>query len=82
MSLTPTFILHSAGPPLHVGHFEHYFVILTSLGLITRSFSSSVSSRLKTPAQQVFDVSRNTRRPLQSDAVNCEKTLHHSNTTL
>lgn len=38
MSLTPTFILHSAGSPLHVGHFEHYFVILTSLGLIIPQF--------------------------------------------
>lgn len=34
MSLTPTFILLSAGFPFE--YFEHYFVILTSLGLLIR----------------------------------------------
>lgn len=60
MSLTPTFILHSAGFPLHVGHFEHYFVILTSLGLIIRS--SLFFFFLSLSTSRVFDVLWNTRQ--------------------
>lgn len=36
--LNPYFYIALSRFPLHVGHFEHYFVILTSLGLIIRSF--------------------------------------------
>lgn len=58
MSLTPTFILLSAGFPFE--YFEHYFVILTSLGLLIRRpsilfFLTYPPPHTKTLSSQDFD---------------------------